>query len=521
MTAPRLTDAQIAATLRAHLPAHARGDLRDRIATEVAASRPLRPLPGVFGRLSDADPDARRRVMLLVAAALLAVGLAVAATVGALVNRGRLNLPISLAAPQDVPALVRSAYTAMPDLQPLTLTAVEDDGRTTKIYVTAAGAVRIERYAPQRLDEPESYEILAGTGKGHLLTYKGERIWYLQAEAISEDPRVFVYASLAGASFGWNQPQCQTVASGDGSDVELVGTGYRWLGGEAILGRPTHHVQCIGEMWIDDQTRLVLRSRGAAHDAEGRPIEGRTRTVEVVELQFGEPPANLFELRSPAGVRTVSDEDYACATDPYCLASPRPLIRPPPAPRPGTVPTDLAALVAETQAAADRLGAYEVIVQRSGTKYPGIRSRMLHDGSGRYRDEVFGADGQSPALVTLIVPDGVYMSRLIGEDRSVWEVSPRHGAPTYPLMAFDTCEPGWAHAGVDLVAGRTADHVRCSATGQSYWIDRELGILLRTQSAPDPRYGTSVDEIVEIRFDTAFPPGLFELPAGAEIFQPG
>ena len=70
MNAPRLTDAQISQALRAHLPERAQAGLRERILEAAETTSQQRALPSFLGALSDADPVARRR-SLLIAAALL------------------------------------------------------------------------------------------------------------------------------------------------------------------------------------------------------------------------------------------------------------------------------------------------------------------------------------------------------------------------------------------------------------------------------------------------------------------
>ena len=82
----RLTDAQLSAGLKAIAPSQALAGLRVEILADVETVAQERPLPGFLGRLTDADPNARRRAMLLAAAALLALGLATAGVAGALLQ---------------------------------------------------------------------------------------------------------------------------------------------------------------------------------------------------------------------------------------------------------------------------------------------------------------------------------------------------------------------------------------------------------------------------------------------------
>lgn len=79
----RPSDAQIAAALRAHLPAHAQTGLPGRVMDAVEITSQRRPLPSFLGALADADPLGGRRSLLIAAALLLGVALASAAAVGA------------------------------------------------------------------------------------------------------------------------------------------------------------------------------------------------------------------------------------------------------------------------------------------------------------------------------------------------------------------------------------------------------------------------------------------------------
>ena len=84
MNARPLTDAQISGALRAHLPQAAAPGLRDRVFDRAANTAQLRSFPSFLRALSDADPVARRRSLLLAAALLVALAVASAAAVGGL-----------------------------------------------------------------------------------------------------------------------------------------------------------------------------------------------------------------------------------------------------------------------------------------------------------------------------------------------------------------------------------------------------------------------------------------------------
>ena len=92
-------------------------------------------------------------------------------------------------------------------------------------------------------------------------------------------------------------------------------TGWRYVGLEYVAGRPTHHVTCGGgDLWIDIETRLILRTQGPAVDDAGQPIP--VEFTEVTEIAFGEQPAALFE--PPEGLARISADEYSayiCARD--------------------------------------------------------------------------------------------------------------------------------------------------------------------------------------------------------------
>jgi hypothetical protein len=93
MTLRPLTDDQLAAGLRAHLPvAHAA--MHERVRAEVTTTPQDRRMPSILGRLTDADPMARRRTMLLVALVALALTVSVAGVAGALLRDRTLPEPL-------------------------------------------------------------------------------------------------------------------------------------------------------------------------------------------------------------------------------------------------------------------------------------------------------------------------------------------------------------------------------------------------------------------------------------------
>ncbi len=330
----RLSDAQIAAALRAHLPAQAQAGLPRRVMDAVESASQRRALPSFLGALSDADPVGARRSLLIAAALLLALALASAAAVGAWRLLQRDTTPhLDLTPPADIAAFVLSTYDRMPDLPPVAITTLTDGSVKGRIYVDRSGAVRFEHYATPDAPEPDTYEILSGTTMGQLATVGSTKEWVEQAGVISGDPRVFLLAEMDGGGPD-NQPGCGVTRDqgevGDGT----AASGWTYVATESVAGRPTFHVTCAGwDLWIDVETRLILRSRGlvqnAAFQGVGRQpfpalpqaidLSQAIETIEVTDLEFGEQPADLFELAPPAGVAAMSTGWTATGT----MATPR------------------------------------------------------------------------------------------------------------------------------------------------------------------------------------------------------
>jgi Tol biopolymer transport system component len=337
MNGRQLTDAQIARALRAHLPEAAAPGLRQRVFEAAETTAQQRALPSLLGRLGDADPDARRQSLLLVAALLAALAIVGSALVGSrLLERDPLR-ELDLAPPADLPAFVMSAYGRMPELPPLAMTTIEDGSVKSRIYVHESGAVRIERYGSLDATEPETYEIFSGNTRAELAVVGSERVWKNQEDAISEDPRVFVYAALSANAVGALRAGCEVATSPGEVYTAPPAGGWRYVGLEYVLGRPAHHVACSRDLWIDVETRLVLRSRTPVLDDALQPVGGALRTIEVVELEFGDQPADLFDLAKPDDVAYITPEQE-CARVPSCSATPVPAFTPRPGATPGSYP---------------------------------------------------------------------------------------------------------------------------------------------------------------------------------------
>ena len=100
-----MTEAQISQALRAHLPKRAQAGLHERILVAVDTTAQQRSMPSLLGALSDADPRARRRSLLIAAALLMALALATAAAAGALLLQRDVAPDLSLLPPADLQAL--------------------------------------------------------------------------------------------------------------------------------------------------------------------------------------------------------------------------------------------------------------------------------------------------------------------------------------------------------------------------------------------------------------------------------
>lgn len=357
MNERRVTDAQLAVALRAHLPARAQPGLRERIVEAVGTTSQQRPLPSFLGALSDADPIARRRSLLVAAALLIALAVASIAGTGALrllqadpapdLTQQRPNdVPaivqpdvtpdLTLERPDDVPAFVLSVYDRLPTLPPMAITTLEDGSIKGRIYIHRSGAVRFERYAALDATEPDTYKILSLVGRGEVISVGSERVWTEQFwdDPIGEDPRVFLLAETVAPILNSGEG-CAMTRAGEGGNPAA---GWTYIGLEYVAGRPAHHVACIaGDLWIDAETALVLRSRAPAQDEANQTIPGRFNTIEATDIEFGEQPASLFDIVQPEGVARITPEQE-CALDPYCSATPAPLLTAAPGATPAAIP---------------------------------------------------------------------------------------------------------------------------------------------------------------------------------------
>jgi hypothetical protein len=350
MNGRALTDAQISRALRAHLPERAQAGLRERILDAAERTTQQRALPSFFGALSEADPITRRRSLLIAAALLVALALASAAAVGALrlLQRDPVK-DLSLETPAEVQAFVLSSHDRMPQLPPVAITTLRSDTTKDSIYVDRSGAVRLDRYASADATEPVTSMILSGTRFGRTVTVGPNTVWVENDEAIGEDPRVYILTTGLTGLYAGGGSGCEMTRDSSEAGNGTAATGWRYVGADSVAGRPAHHLACAGdEVWIDDETRLILRVRHQDIHQAGSPIPGTIRTTEVTKLEFGEQPAALFAFAPPNGVAAMPIEAYAalCGPDlaaflegPPCAGTPRPAeVTPTPAPEPSPTP---------------------------------------------------------------------------------------------------------------------------------------------------------------------------------------
>jgi hypothetical protein len=319
MNARYVTDAQISQVLRAHLPARAQAGLPTRIFEAIENTPQQRALPSFLGNLSDADPTGRRRSLLIAAAILIAVALASAAAVGALHLFPPEPVPeLSLEPPADIPAFVLSSYERMPQLPPVAMTWVDSEGPKGRIYVHRSGAVRFDRYASVDATEPTSSTILSDRHLSGMAVIGPDKVWVEQQdEAFGEDARVFIHAEIGSGTISFEEAGCETTRDPSETGNGTAASGWRYVGVEYVAGRAAHHVACGGDLWLDIETRVILRAGVPQRDDAGRSIPGAFRTIEVTEIEFGEQPDALFE--PPAGVAHMQIEayyEYLCSHEP-------------------------------------------------------------------------------------------------------------------------------------------------------------------------------------------------------------
>ena len=489
---PTLTDAQIAQALRAHLPERAAAGLRERVLDEAATTAQQRPMPSFLAGLSDVDPAARRRSLLLAAALMIALTLAVAAGVGAWLQlQKRAADPLSLDPPPNVDAYVTGAYEGLVDLPALTFTVVQVEGTKGRYFYDGAGIVRNDHYSSSADSEPSEFRIFSADVMGERAHLNGEPVWL---------------------QYGQQGNPLRELASATGLPANCT-TVWEYVALEYLIGRPTHHVACgDSAMWMDIETTLPLRSI----NAQGGDLP--TTQYDVLELAVGPQPPGLFV--PPADLAVIGDLEFNCASDPACESPPTPrpsqppTVTPPPAPGKFATPPDVDAFVAEVVAGYASLPPLEITVKSDGLG-GGTNTRYLYDGSGRQRQELI-FDPVQPPTVQLLTGGHWYESFGLAPDgRSVWR---DHGIQEEIVGVWDfglswDCREGWQHRGFDLVNDRPAHHLACGDS--EVWVDREWLMAVRSQRKSDPlAYTTEVDQLLELQFVQP-PAELFQLPDDA------
>jgi hypothetical protein len=472
MNGLRPTDAQISTALRSHLPERAQAGLRERILEAAETTTQQRSLPSFLGALNEADPVARRRSLLIAAALLLALAFASAVAVGALrlLERDPIQ-ELSLEPPADVPAFVLSSYERLPQLPPVALTWHDSGSTKGRIYVRRSGAVRFDRFVSAEATEPSSYTILSGNRISGMATVGSDKVWVEQDEAIGDDPRVFLRTVL-NTDEG---PGCEMERDPNEVGNGTAATGWRYVGVEYVAGRPTHHLACVGDIWLDIETRLILRTRAPLADDAGQPIPGQFRTREVTEIVFGEQPAALFG--PPAGVARMPIEAYNaylctrdlpneevvgfgmrdCSTPPAAEAAPLPTSTPMPTVRPS--PSEC---VVPARDPSEPIGPL--------TWTP---ASLKEDWPAPVRPESAGGAGVQPMPLTYIDPSGDTGSDVLPcvDIRDVTPVTHRRDGRTYGV-------------GIDLVSNQPP-----VVDPTELWIAYGVVLDVDRDGVPDWRYG--------------------------------
>ena len=516
MSAVRLTDAQIAAALRAHLPAHARADVPTRIAAEVSSTRQLRPMPSLLALLSDADPAARRRAMLLAAAALLALGVVGAAAVGAFLRK---NEPVRITSDPavDAPAFVGEAFAAHRFLPPMTLEArlwdvAEGPVDVQRFYVNAAGHLRHECC--------DGTIIIIGAPRAGSTNQdqRGNPIWLLGSAGETDALPAFELAMYSG--FG--TPDCEA--------------GWRYVGPDRVVDRPAHHLACPRgpegdvvlpdqELWLDAELGITLRSKtwGVQMDENGEPASPYGSEMAVESIVLGEPDPALFE--PPANLPVMTLAEYSCQLDPGSCETAAPPETPLPvtSPAPGPEmkdPPDVATLVAATLES--YAGTPEMAVYFETRGNLNGEFRRFTDGTGRFREE-WHFDPSSPGNPTVYLgtPDGVFESWYQDDGTTEWREMGRGEPGVRPefltLGLPASCTEGWAYRGLDLLLGAEAWHIACGRS--EYWIDRDRLLVLRYAVEPDALHLAGESRTVLFIEIGPQPDALFELPEGDVVIE--
>lgn len=467
MNPRRLTDADITAGLRAHLPRGASAALRERIAAEAVATRQVRRLPWLLG-LADMDPAIRRRSLLSVVLLGLLATASLGLTVGALLRSPEPTEDLDGSNRAD--AFVLASYARIAAL-PAFHMVVRESGEGDLDYVyhyDGAGTLREDH-------GPSHTSLIARESTAHR-----DLAWDLPVWIVSEpqDDRHALARLLDKVWLG--SVDCAT----GWASVERVD----------LIGRQTDHVRCITEeasgiefanhLWIDIDTGLPLRASTGTVDQGtvdlGTVDQPSFRSVDVVELEFGAQPADLFVVNGAH----MSVDAYLCATEDRC-ASPRPsasarpvasIVSPPPAPGSWDAPTDLDAFVADVHAAYEAREPVDIVFAMPPRQ--SSRLQWQRDGRGNYRS-VRDNDPSDEQVIWLTTGGRTFETdpRSDGRVWRDWGTSRRGGTAAPDLGLPTACGVGWTYLGHELVLDRPATHLACGF--QEFWIDREWMLVTR------------------------------------------
>ena len=487
-----LTDAQLAAGLRAHLPSRAAAGLRERITAEIVATPQVRRFPWALG-LGDADPIVHRRALLLVALLGLLAATSVAAVAGAWLRAQ--DQAEDLSRSTEVDAFVLESYRGLTGLPAFRLAVRE-------------GLV----------DTPDAVTHYSYDGVGLLREESGGRVLLSSRDFTA-------WQESVASKRVW------VLGDGDGHAIaQLEGrlwvgptncaTGWESLGTAELIGRSTRHVRCTTvdarqgtlefQLWIDIESGLPMRTRSGSH------------YQDVTLLEFGPQATDQFVLEGEA----ISSDEFACATEGLC-ASPGPspseapataVASPPPAPDIGVAPADLDAFVADVHAAYERTEPVDIRLDMSPELPLLDLAQWQRDGLGNYRAV---QDAGQPAIVWLTIDGHSYETdpRPDGRVWRDWGQPTRYGTSA-PIMGLPTgCGFGWTYLGDDLVLDRPAAHIGCGL--QEFWIDREWMLVTRAHDH-DPMLGDNpgagLSRVISVS-SAPQPAELFAPPSTDSIWQ--
>ena len=514
MSSYRFSDAQIASALRNHLPAHARSDVRGRIAAQVATTAQRSPLPAILQPFGSADPGVRRRTMLVAAALLLAAGVAVAAFVGTILQQREDLRRITIDPAQNPPGFVLQAYAAHRELPAMTIVASVSD--------VAGGPSDVHRF------------VFDGHGRvrheccdGHVVIQAGDLRG--STSVLDDGAPVWLIEPAHGALAGYELAEFSGLATPE------CPTAWRYIGPDLVVGRSAHHLACPRdpqdaalsdlELWLDAQLGIALRSltAGAQMSGIGGPAAPSRYEQRVQSIEFGAPSEMLFE--PPHGMARLTLEEAYCIDNPAgCpnLETARPHL---PATTPESGPSDpqppdlLSLIHAVHQSYADVPPMALVIEDRAGAVQG--EWRIFTDGEDLLREE-WHFDPSDPATATMFLntPNGAFESYYGPDGTLVWaRREPKVvNAVTFNLGLPATCDVGWRYLGLDILLGAPAWHVGCGPI--EFWIDRERLLVVRRVIQPDPLH-TVVDSRTVVRIVLGPQPAeLFALPDDARVDTP-